>query len=147
VNRLSGLGFAQVPDEPGAATVLFGKARQSVHHGPRFIRSVRVHIRAQVRLDRVNNHKPCISPLQRIAQEPDIGKPHAAPRTAQEVRAALDQFISDVRARRLDPKVAGTLGYLANVLLKSIEVSDVEERLAALESGLGAGVPQDQQGK
>jgi len=71
----------------------------------------------------------------------------APPRTAQEVRAALGQFISDVRARRLDPKVAGTLGYLANVLLKSIEVSDVEERLAALESGLGAGVPQDQQGK
>jgi len=71
----------------------------------------------------------------------------APPRTAQEVRAALGQFISDVRARRLDPKVAGTLGYLANVLLKSIEVSDVEERLAALESGLGAGVPQDQWGK
>ena len=71
----------------------------------------------------------------------------APPRTAQEVRAALGQFISDVRARRLDPKVAGTLGYLANVLLKSIEVSDVEERLAALESGLGAGMPQDQTGK
>src|SRR5208282_4252155 len=69
------------------------------------------------------------------------------PRTAQEVRAALGQFISDVRARRLDPKVAGTLGYLANVLLKSIEVSDVEERLTALESGLGAGMPQDQTGK
>jgi len=71
----------------------------------------------------------------------------APPQTAQEVRAALGQFISDVRARRLDPKVAGTLGYLANVLLKSSEISDVEERLAALENGLGAGVPQDQQGK
>src|SRR5208282_2720481 len=69
------------------------------------------------------------------------------PRTAQEVRTALGHFISDVRARRLDPKVAGTLGYLANVLLKSIEVSDVEERLTALESGLGAGMPQDQTGK
>jgi hypothetical protein len=33
------------------------------------------------------------------------------------------------------------LGYLANVLLKSIEVSDVEERLAALETILGARVP------
>src|ERR1035441_5695676 len=63
----------------------------------------------------------------------------APPRTAQEVMAALGQFISDVRARRLDPKVAGTLGYLANVLLKSIEVSDVEMRLAALESVLGTG--------
>lgn len=61
------------------------------------------------------------------------------PRTAQEVRVALGQFISDVRSRRLDPKVAGTLGYLANVLLKSIEVSDVEMRLGALESVLGVG--------
>lgn len=61
------------------------------------------------------------------------------PRTADEVRVALGGFISDVRGRRLDPKVAGTLGYLANVLLKSIEVSDVETRLAALESVLGTG--------
>jgi len=66
------------------------------------------------------------------------------PRTAQEVRVALGQFISDVRSRRLDPKVAGTLGYLANVLLKSIEVSDVEMRLAALERVLGAGTVKEQ---
>ena len=33
----------------------------------------------------------------------------------------LGQFISDVRARRLDLKVASTLGYLSSVLLKSIE--------------------------
>jgi Family of unknown function (DUF5763) len=64
----------------------------------------------------------------------------APPETAQEIRAALGQFISDVRARRLDPKVASTLGYLSSVLLKSIEVADVEGRLAALESVLGAGV-------
>jgi hypothetical protein len=55
------------------------------------------------------------------------------PRTAQEVRVALGEFISDVRSRRLDPKVAGTLGYLANVLMKSIEIADIETRLAALE--------------
>jgi hypothetical protein len=61
------------------------------------------------------------------------------PGTAQEVRVVLGRFIADVRARRLDPKVAATLGNLANVLLKSIEVSDVETRLAALESVLGAG--------
>ena len=71
----------------------------------------------------------------------------APPGTAQEVRAALGQFISDARARRLDPKVASTLGYLANVLLKSIEVSDVEGRLAALESILGVGGSSRCQGK
>ena len=71
----------------------------------------------------------------------------APPQTADEVRTALGQFISDVRARRLDPKVAGTLGYLANVLLKSIEVSDVEGRLDAVEDVLGVGVQKDQRRK
>jgi hypothetical protein len=66
------------------------------------------------------------------------------PRSAQEVRVALGQFISDVRCRRLDPKMAGTLGYLANVLLKSIEASDLEMRLAALESVLGTGAEKEQ---
>ena len=71
----------------------------------------------------------------------------APPQTADEVRTALGQFISDVHARRLDPKVASTLGYLANVLLKSIEVSDVEGRLAALEGTLGVGMQKDQRRK
>jgi hypothetical protein len=44
--------------------------------------------------------------------------------------------MSDVRARRLEPKVASTLGYLASVLLKSIETSEIEERVTALESVL-----------
>jgi hypothetical protein len=66
------------------------------------------------------------------------------PRTAQEVRVALGEFISDVRSKRLDPKVAGTLGYLANVLMKSIEVADIETRLAALESVLGTGTAKEQ---
>jgi hypothetical protein len=61
------------------------------------------------------------------------------PRTAQEVRVALGEFISDVRSKRLDPKVAGILGSLASVLLRSIEASDLEMRLAALESVLGVG--------
>src|ERR1035437_1261820 len=66
------------------------------------------------------------------------------PRTAQEVRVALGQFISDVRSRRLDPKVAGTLGYLANVLLKSIEVSDMEMQLTALECVLRTGTAKEE---
>jgi hypothetical protein len=58
------------------------------------------------------------------------------PRTAVEVRDLLGQALCDVRQRRLDHKVASTLGYLSSVLLKSIEVSDVEERVAALEAVL-----------
>jgi hypothetical protein len=65
------------------------------------------------------------------------------PRTAQEVRVALGEFISDVRSKRLDPKVAGILGSLASVLLRSIEASDHETRLAALESVLGTGTAKE----
>jgi hypothetical protein len=65
------------------------------------------------------------------------GEPELVPpRTAQQIRDALGQAMSDVRARRLDPKVASTLGYLASVLLKSIETSEIEERVTALESVL-----------
>jgi hypothetical protein len=56
------------------------------------------------------------------------------PRTAKEVRDALGDAMSDLRAGRLDPKTANTLGYLAGVLLSSIEHSDIADRLAALES-------------
>ncbi len=65
------------------------------------------------------------------------------PRTAQEVRVALGEFISDVRSKRLDPKVAGILGSLASVLLRSIEASDLEMRLAALESVVGTGTAKE----
>jgi hypothetical protein len=41
--------------------------------------------------------------------------------------------MADVRGRRLDAKIATTLGYLASVMLKALEVSDLEERLAKLE--------------
>ena len=66
--------------------------------------------------------------------------PMEPPKTAGDVRDAIAQVMSDVRSCRLDTKIASTLGYLASVLLKSIEVADVEGRLAALESVLGAGV-------
>ena len=69
------------------------------------------------------------------------------PRTAQEVRVALGQFIADVRSRRLDPKVAAILGSLASVLLRSIEASEVEARLAALESVLGTGTEKERSRK
>lgn len=65
----------------------------------------------------------------------------APPRSAQDVRTVLGLFMSDVRAGRLDPKVASTLGYLASVLLKSLDVSDHEDRLIILESLLGTEGP------
>jgi hypothetical protein len=41
--------------------------------------------------------------------------------------------MAEVHARKMDPKTANTLAYLATSLLRAIEVSDVESRLTALE--------------
>jgi hypothetical protein len=79
VNCLSGWCFAQVPDEQDAATELFGKARQSIHDGARFIGAVRIHLGAQVGLYRIDDHESRLALLQRVPQEPDIGEPNAAP--------------------------------------------------------------------
>lgn len=68
-------------------------------------------------------------------------RPMEPPKTAGAVRDAIALVMSDVRSHRLDTKIASTLGYLASVLLKSIEASDVEGRIAALESVLNTGRP------
>ena len=56
--------------------------------------------------------------------------------TAEDVRSMLAKAAQDVRNRRIDPRVATSLGQLATTLLKAIEVADIEKRLAALEGGL-----------
>ncbi len=53
--------------------------------------------------------------------------------TAEDVRAMLAQAAADLRCRKIEPRVATSLGQLANSLLKAIEVSDLEKRLAKLE--------------
>jgi hypothetical protein len=54
--------------------------------------------------------------------------------SANDVRAMLAQAAADLRSRKIEPRVATSLGHLANSLLKAIEVSDLERRLARLES-------------
>jgi hypothetical protein len=53
--------------------------------------------------------------------------------TAEDVRAMLAQAAADLRCRKIEPRVATSLGQLANSLLKAIEVADLEQRLAKLE--------------
>jgi hypothetical protein len=57
--------------------------------------------------------------------------------TAEDVRAMLSKLAADLRARRVEPRVATSLGQLANALLKAIEVADLEARLKRLEGKLG----------
>ena len=57
----------------------------------------------------------------------------APPTTPEDVKNLLAQAMVDVRAKRLDPRTAGTLTYMSGVLLKAFESTDLEKRLASLE--------------
>jgi hypothetical protein len=61
-----------------------------------------------------------------------------SPQTAQDVRKALGQVMADLRARKLDARVASALAYVGNVMLRAIEVADLEGRMSKLESTLRA---------
>lgn len=57
-------------------------------------------------------------------------------RTASDARKFIAKLMNGVYREQLDPNRAGRLGYLAGVFLKSIEVADLEKRLAELEKAL-----------
>jgi len=49
------------------------------------------------------------------------------------VRDLLAESIIEIRAGKLDPKVANALGYLGASLLRALEAADTERRLDLLE--------------
>ena len=55
------------------------------------------------------------------------------PKTAGDVRDALANTMAQVHDRKMDTKTANALAYVASSLLRAIEVSDLENRLIALE--------------
>jgi hypothetical protein len=57
-------------------------------------------------------------------------------RSLGDVVALVETTINDVRAGRVDVRVANAVGYLANVALKAISQTDLETRLEALEAVL-----------
>lgn len=56
-----------------------------------------------------------------------------APQNAGDLKTLLGASIIELRAGRLDPRLASSLGYLGAGFLKALETSDLEARLAALE--------------
>jgi hypothetical protein len=58
-------------------------------------------------------------------------------KTVADVVAALGQTINQVRAGRLAVNVGNCIGVLAGVLLKAIEGSELERRIASLEANQG----------
>jgi hypothetical protein len=53
-----------------------------------------------------------------------------------DVVALVEATVNDVRAGRLEPQAAAVIGALAGVALKAMAITDVAERLEALESVL-----------
>lgn len=59
------------------------------------------------------------------------------PTSPEDVKNVLAQAMVDVRARKLDPRVASALTSMSTALLKAFESTDAEKRLAQLEEALG----------
>jgi len=70
---------------------------------------------------------------RRAIYSPEDLKDFSAPKTAADLRDLLAESIVEIRAGKLDPRVANALGYLGTSYLRALEVSDVESRLDALE--------------
>lgn len=51
-----------------------------------------------------------------------------------DVVGLITATINQVRRGQIDPRVANAVGYLANVMIRAVEQSEVEQRLAALEA-------------
>jgi hypothetical protein len=70
---------------------------------------------------------------RRTVYRPEALKEFEAPKTAADVRDLLAESIIEVRAGKLDPKVANALGYLGTSLLRALETADFERQLDLLE--------------
>lgn len=88
---------------------------------------------AQVDARREGGHQRSKPAATVAATEPDL--PLASVR---DVGALLADAINRVRKGALDTKIANTIGFLAGVLIKSIETGELEQRLAILESAVTA---------
>ena len=58
------------------------------------------------------------------------------PSSPEDVKNLLAQAMVDVRAKRLDPRIASTLTYMSSALLKAFDSVETEERLTRLEKEL-----------
>lgn len=73
----------------------------------------------------------------RAAKVLDAETPAKDVKSVADVKGLLSDTIHQVRTGVIDPKVANCVGYLSGILLKAIEVGDIEERLAAMEAVVG----------
>ena len=91
-------------------------------------------------------HNPAVKKTRKAAQQRggQANGPKVLPAEAanlpldsgKEVAVFLAETINQVRKGQLSPKIASTAGYLAGLLMKALETSDLEERLARVEHAL-----------
>jgi hypothetical protein len=67
---------------------------------------------------------------------PPLGKRPAKLQTARDVRRWLSKLINATARNEVTPDMAARLGFLASILLRAIESSDFEGRIAELEKAL-----------
>ncbi len=70
---------------------------------------------------------------RRAVYSPDGLQEFTAPRTAADLRDLLAQPIIEIRAGKLDPKLANSISYLGAGFLRAVEVADLQARLEELE--------------
>lgn len=75
---------------------------------------------------------------RRAVYSPTDLRAFAAPQSAADLRELLAESIIEIRAGKLDPRIANALGYLGASFLRALEVSDIEKQLDALEGTLQA---------
>ena len=62
--------------------------------------------------------------------------PEISIKTTQDVTVLLAGIINDIRADKIDIRIANCIGYLSGHLLKAMEVSELSKRLEAVEETL-----------
>ena len=67
---------------------------------------------------------------------PPLGKRPAKLQTARDVRRYLAKLINATSRGSVPPDLAARLGFLASILIRAIESSDFEGRIAELEKAL-----------
>jgi len=59
----------------------------------------------------------------------------------QDTVPLLSETINQVRKGEIDPRIANSVGYLANVIIKAVEQSDIEKRLEEIEKAVKTNRP------
>ena len=75
--------------------------------------------------------------------DPEGLKHYAAPTSATDLRDLLAQSIIEIRAGKLDPKLANSISYLGAGFLRAVEMADIEARLMKLEREIPMEEPND----